>query len=161
FVREQGVRYPAAGVVVTAGAKQALYELFQVLLDPGDEVVIPAPYWVTYPDQVVLAGGVSVVAPVGMDRQFAFTAEDLRKVLTPRTRALVLNSPQNPAGVVIGPDEVARIADLCVERDIAIISDEVYGKLLYDGAVHRSPASVSREAQRQTIVVDAVSKSYA
>lgn len=161
FQREQGVRYDPAGVVVTAGAKQALYELFQVLLDPGDEVIVPAPYWVTYPDQIALAGGVPVVVPVGVERGFAFTAEDLRTAIGPRTRALVLNSPQNPAGVVIGPEEVARIADLAVERDVAIISDEVYAKLIYDGAVHRSPASVSREAQRQTIVVDAVSKAYA
>lgn len=161
FLREQGVRYDPSGVVVTAGAKQALYELFQVLLDPGDEVIIPAPYWVTYPDQVVLAGGVPVVVPVGMDRRFAFTAEDFRAAITEKTRVLVLNSPQNPAGVVLGPDEIVRIADLAVERDIVIISDEVYAKLIYDGAVHRSPASVSREAQRQTIVVDAMSKSFA
>lgn len=161
FLREQGVAYPSAGVVITAGAKQALFELFQVLINPGDEVIIPAPYWVTYPDQVVLAGGVPVVVAVGRERGFAVTADDLRAAATAKTRAIVLNSPQNPAGVVLGPEEVARIAQFAVERDLVIISDEVYAKLLYDGAVHRSPAAISREAQRQTVVVDAVSKSYA
>ncbi len=161
FQEEQGVQYPVQGVVVTAGAKQALYELFQVLLDEGDEVIIPAPFWVTYPDQVILAGGVPVLVPVGMDRQFAFTADDLRGAITPRTRALVLNSPQNPAGVVLSPEEIACIVETATERGIVIISDEVYAKLIYDGAVHRSPATVSPKAREMTIVVDAVSKTYA
>jgi len=161
FLREQGVEYPAAGVVVTTGAKQALYEVFQVLLDPGDEVIVPSPYWVTYPDQITLAGGVPVIVPVGIERGFAFGFEDLKAATTPRTRALVLNSPQNPSGVVLPPEEVVALANFAAERGIAIISDEVYGKLVYDGLSHRSPASASRAARDATIVVDAVSKSYA
>ena len=161
FLREQGVEYPAAGVVVTVGAKQSLYEIFQVLLDPGDEVIVPSPYWVTYPDQIVLAGGVPVVVPISIERGFAFGLKDLQAATTPKTRALVLNSPQNPSGVVLPPEEVVALADFCAERDIAIVSDEVYGKLVYDGRSHRSPASASRAARDNTVVVDAVSKSYA
>jgi len=161
FLREQGVEYPAAGVVITNGAKQALYQVFQVLLDPGDEVIVPAPYWVTYPDQIVLAGGVPVVVPIGIERSFAFGLDDLRAAVTDRTKALVLNSPQNPSGVVLPAEEVVALGEFCAERGIAIISDEVYGKLIYDGQVHRSPASASRAARDATVVVDAVSKSYA
>jgi aspartate aminotransferase len=161
FLREQGVEYPAAGVVVTVGAKQALYELFQVLLNPGDEVIVPSPYWVTYPDQIVLAGGVPVIVPIGIDRGFAFGLKDFEAALTPKTRALVMNSPQNPSGVVLPSDEVAAIAEFAAAHDVVIISDEVYGKLVYDGLRHRSPASASRAAQDCTVVVDAVSKSYA
>ncbi len=161
FLREQGTSYPEAGVVVTAGAKQALYELFQALLNPGDEVIVPAPYWVTYPDQIVLAGGRPVVVPVGLERRFGLTLADLEAATTERTRAVVLNSPQNPAGAVLEPDEVVRIAEWAAARGIALISDEVYGKLVYDGAEHRSPASASPAAREATIVVDAVSKTYA
>jgi aspartate aminotransferase len=161
FLREQGVEYPAAGVVVTVGAKQALYEIFQVLLDPGDEVIVPSPYWVTYPDQITLAGGVPVVVPVGIEREFAFGLKDLEAAVTPRTRALVLNSPQNPSGVVLPAAEVVAIAEFAAARGIAIVSDEVYGKLVYDGLEHRSPSAASRAARDATIVVDAVSKSYA
>ncbi len=161
FLREQGVEYPAAGVVVTVGAKQALYELFQVLLNPGDEVIVPSPYWVTYPDQIVLAGGVPVIVPIGIDRGFAFGLKDFEAAWTPQTRALVLNSPQNPSGVVLTSEEIAEIAEFAAAHDVVIISDEVYGKLVYDGLKHRSPASASRAAQDCTVVVDAVSKSYA
>jgi len=161
FLREQGVEYPAAGVVVTVGAKQSLYEIFQVLLDPGDEVIVPSPYWVTYPDQITLAGGVPVVVPISIERGFAFDLKDLQEAVTQKTRALVLNSPQNPSGVVLPPEEVVAIAEFCADRDIAIVSDEVYGKLVYDGRTHRSPASASRAARDTTVVVDAVSKSYA
>ncbi|MDA8346206.1 MAG: pyridoxal phosphate-dependent aminotransferase [Thermaerobacter sp.] len=161
FLREQGTSYPEAGVVVTAGAKQALYEIFQVLLDAGDEVIVPAPYWVTYPDQIVLAGGKPVVVPAGIDRRFALTLADLEAAATERTRAVVLNSPQNPAGAVLDPSEVVRIAEWAAARGIALISDEVYGRLVYDGAEHRSPATASPAAREATIVVDAVSKTYA
>ncbi len=161
FLREQGTEYPAQGVVVTVGAKQALYQIFQVLIDPGDEVIVPAPYWVTYPDQITLAGGKPVILPAGIERGFALTLEDLVGAATERTRAIVLNSPQNPAGSVLDPKEVVRIAEWAAQRGIAIISDEVYGKLLYDGAQHRSPASASAAAREATIVVDAVSKTYA
>ncbi len=161
FLREQGAQYPAEGVVVTAGAKQALYQVFQVLLNPGDEVVVPAPYWVTYPDQIVLAGGTPVIVPAGIDQGFALTLKDFEGAATEKTRAIVLNSPQNPAGSVLDPQEVVAIAEWAAGRGIAIISDEVYGKLLYDGAQHRSPATASAAARDATIVVDAVSKSYA
>ncbi len=161
FLREQGVEYPAPGVVVTVGAKQALYEIFQVLLDPGDEVIVPAPYWVTYPDQITLAGGVPVIVPIGIERGFAFGIKDFEAAVTPKTRALVLNSPQNPSGVVLPPEEVAAIGEFAATHDIAIVSDEVYGKLVYDGLRHRSPASAGEAARASTVVVDAVSKSYA
>ena len=161
FLREQGVEYPSAGVVVTTGAKQALYELFQVLLDPGDEVIVPSPYWVTYPDQIILAGGVPVIVPVGIERGFAFGLEQLKAAATPRTRAVVLNSPQNPSGTVLSQDEVRAIGEFAAANDIVIVSDEVYGKLIYDGLSHCSPAAASRAARDATVVIDAVSKSYA
>ncbi len=161
FLREQGVEYPSAGVVVTTGAKQALYELFQVLLNPGDEVIVPSPYWVTYPDQIILAGGVPVIVPVGIERGFAFGLEHLKAAMTPRTRAVVLNSPQNPSGTVLSQDEVRAIGEFAAANDIVVVSDEVYGKLIYDGLSHRSPAAASRAARDVTVVIDAVSKSYA
>jgi aspartate aminotransferase len=161
LLAEQGLAYEDDQVIVGVGAKHVLYNIFQVLLDPGDEVVIPAPYWVTYPDQVELAGGRPVVVPCGPEVGFKLTPEALERALSPRSVALVLNSPSNPTGAVYREDELRALLAVALPRGLTIVSDEVYGKLNYTGERTVSPAELSEEAFQSTVVVNAVSKTYA
>ena len=148
-------------VLVSTGAKHSLYNLFTALLEEGDEVVIPAPYWVSYPAMVLLAGGNPVILPTRADKGFAPEASALEPLLTDKTRALILNTPSNPTGAVIGAEALREVAELCVSRGILLVSDDIYRQLVYGGATYTSVASLSPEIAAMTAVVDGLSKAYA
>jgi len=158
---DNGLQYAPDQIVVSNGAKQSLYNVYQVILDPGEEVIIQAPYWVSYPEIVRLAGGVPVVVETDESTGFKMTPDMIREKLSPRTRAINLNSPSNPTGAVYTREELQAIADLAVEKDLLIVTDEMYEKLLYDGAEHVSIASLGEEVKKRTITVNGMSKAYA
>jgi len=151
----------AENVLVSTGAKHSLYNLFMALLDPGDEVLIPAPYWVSYPDMVMLAGGRPVVLETRAEDDFAVTAHQVREACSPRTRAIVLNNPSNPTGAVYTRAQIEALAKIVVEKDLLVISDDIYRQLVYGDAQYHSIAAVSPEVAKRTILVDGVSKTYA
>lgn len=158
--RDQELTYKPSEVIVCIGAKHALYTLFQVILNEGDEVIIPTPYWVSYPEQVKLAEGVPVYVEGKEENQFKITAEQLKATITDKTKAVVLNSPSNPTGMVYSKEELVELGKVCLEHDILIVSDEIYEKLLYDGNKHVSIAQLSPELKNQTIIINGVSKSH-
>ena len=160
--RETGYDAELSQVLVSAGAKHTLYNLSQVLLDPGDEVVIPSPYWVSYPAQVELAGGRAV--PVQLDPANGFRLDPvaIAAAMGPRCKALILNTPSNPSGAVASPEDVDAVVRLCLDREVVVISDEIYHGLLYAGAKHHSALSIDDPRVRDGVVlVDGVSKSFA
>jgi aspartate aminotransferase len=159
--KENGLTYKPEQIVVSNGAKQSLFNAFQVLLDPGEEVILQAPYWVSYPEMIRLAGGVPVVVETTEADGFKMTAEMIRAKLTPRTRVINLNSPSNPTGAVYTREELQAIADLAVEKDLLIVTDEMYERLVYGGAVHVSIASLNEEVKKRTITVNGMSKAFA
>jgi aspartate aminotransferase len=159
--RDQGFDYTPSEIIVGNGAKHVLYLLFQALLDPGDEVIIPAPFWVSYPEQVKLADGVPVPIQTTQAHHFKITVADLEQAVTQKTRALILNSPSNPTGVIYEKEDLLPIADFCLKHDILIISDEIYEKLIYNGNSFYSIAQISDQVKKQTMVVNGVSKSHA
>lgn len=159
--RDNGLEYTREGVITCAGSKQALYNLAMVLFDKRDEVIIPAPYWVSYPEQVRLADATPVFVPTQEEEGFRLKRKDLERVLTRRTKAVILNSPCNPTGAVIEIDELQAIAELAVEKDFYLISDEAYETLTYDGVKHVSIASLGEEVKARTVVVGSASKTYA
>jgi aspartate aminotransferase len=152
-------------VLVSTGAKHSLYNLFMALLDPGDEVLIPAPYWVSYPDMVMLAGGRPVILETRAEDDFAVTTEQVAAACSPRTRAIVLNNPSNPTGAVYTRAQIEALARVVVERDLLVISDDIYRQLVYSSsggdAEYVSIAAVSPEVAKRTVLVDGVSKTYA
>jgi aspartate aminotransferase len=148
-------------VVVTNGGKHALFNVFMTLLDEGDEVIVPAPYWVSYPEQVKLAGGRAVAVPTTTESGFRATVEQLEAARTPRTKALVFVSPSNPTGAVYPPGEVAAIGAWAAEHGIWVVTDEIYETLVYGGAVAASLPEVAPEAAERTIIVNGVAKTYA
>jgi len=148
-------------VLVSSGAKHSLYNLFMALIDPGDEVLIPAPYWVSYPDMVMLAGGRPVILETAAKDDFAVTAEQVRNACSARTRAIVLNNPSNPTGAVYTKAQIEALAQVVVEKDLLVISDDIYRQLVYGDAQYHSIAAVSPEVAKRTILVDGVSKTYA
>ncbi|MBP3040142.1 pyridoxal phosphate-dependent aminotransferase [Bacillaceae bacterium Marseille-Q3522] len=158
--QDLGITYAPQEIIVTSGAKHALFTLFQVLLNHGDEVIIPSPYWVSYPEQVKLAGGEPVIVEGREEHRFKITAAQLKAAITPRTRAIVINSPSNPTGVIYQEEELREIGNVCLENGVLIISDEIYEKLIYDGAKHTSIATLSDALKEQTIIINGVSKSY-
>ncbi len=159
--RDNGLRYTPKQIIVSNGAKHSLFNVCQALLNEGDEVLIPTPWWVSYPEMVRMAGGVPVAVPTDEAQGFVATAEMLRPYITPRTKALILNSPNNPNGSVWNREQLADIAALAVEKGFYVISDEIYEKLIYDGMAHVSIASLGAEIYAQTIVVNGLSKAYA
>ena len=159
--RDNGLSYEPGQVIVGNGAKHSLFSTFMALLNPGDEVIIPAPFWVSYPEIVRMAGGVPVYVPMNEEKDFVFTAEDVAPYVTERTKALILNSPGNPSGAILGEAELRGIADLAVERGFYVVSDEIYEKLIYDGSRHISIASLGEAILSQTIVINGMSKAYA
>ncbi len=159
--RDNNLDYDVSNIVVSNGAKHSLMNIFTAILDPGDEIIIPTPFWVSYPEMVSLADGVPVFVKTTADDNFKVTVEMLEKAVSPRTRGIVLNSPSNPTGMVYSKDELLAIAEFAVKHDMYIISDEVYEHLVYDGAEHVSVATFSEEIKEHTIVVNAVSKTYA
>jgi aspartate aminotransferase len=148
-------------VLVSTGAKHSLFNLFMAMIDPGDEVLIPAPYWVSYPDMVMLAGGTPVPLPTRAEDDFAVTADQVRAACTPRTRAIVLNNPSNPTGAVYSRAQIEALAQVVVENDLLVISDDIYRQLVYGGAQYVSIASIGPEVAARTILIDGVSKTYA
>ncbi len=159
--RDNGLHYTRDQVFVSCGGKHSLYNVFQALLDPGDEVIIPAPYWVSFPEQVKLCGAVPVLAHTSEQNGFRLNRQVLEPVVTPRTKMLVLNSPSNPTGAALSRDELAGVSALANERDFWILADETYEALVYDGYQHVSIASLSDATYRRTILVNSLSKAYA
>ena len=160
FRRDNGLTYQPEQIVVTSGAKHALYNLFQVIIDPGDEVIIPAPYWVSYIEQVKLAGGTPVIIRGEESRSFKVTPEQLHGAITERTRAFLINSPSNPTGMVYNREELEALGRVCLERGLVIISDEIYEHLIYGDQAHVSIAQLGPQFYERTIVINGVSKTY-
>ncbi|MGG3998234.1 pyridoxal phosphate-dependent aminotransferase [Anoxybacillus kestanbolensis] len=160
FQQDQQLDYKPSEIIVCVGAKHALYTLFQVILDEGDEVIIPTPYWVSYPEQVKLAGGIPVYVEGLEENEFKITPEQLKQAITNRTKAVIINSPSNPTGVIYTKEELQALGEVCVAHDVLIVSDEIYEKLVYGGHEHVSIAQLSPELKKQTIVINGVSKSH-
>jgi len=160
FKRDNGLDYAPDEVTVSCGAKHTLYNIVMALVNPGDEVLIPSPYWVSYPEQVRLLGGVPVPVLTHESTGFDLDPAALRAAVTPRTKLIVLDSPGNPTGAVFSRDALAQVAKLALERDLLVISDECYESLTYEGR-HVSIASLSPEIKARTIVVNTCSKAYA
>ena len=161
FKRDNGLEYQPSQIVVSNGAKHSLVNAFGAVLNPGDEVIVPAPFWVSYPEMIKYCDGVPVIIDTKEENNFKFTADDFRAALSPKTKAIVINSPSNPTGMMYTEDELRAIADVAVENNIYVISDEIYEHLLYDGHKHVSIASFNDAIKDLTIVVNGVSKTYA
>jgi aspartate/methionine/tyrosine aminotransferase len=159
--RDSGVDCSAAQVVVTNGGKHAVYNTFQVLCNQGDEILLPAPYWTSYPEEITLAGGVPVVLPTTEAHGFRVTIEQLEAALTPRTKALLFVSPSNPTGAVYPPDEVEAIGRWALERGIWVVTDEIYEHLTYDGHVFSSMPGLVPELMDTCVILNGVAKTYA
>jgi len=159
--RDNGLDYQPTDIVISNGAKHSLTNIFTAILNPGDEVIIPAPFWVSYPEMVAMADGKSVFINTTAETEFKISAEDFENAITPKTRAIIVNSPSNPTGSVYTEEELRAIANVAVKNNIYVISDEVYEHLTYDGTKHISIASFGDEIKKLTIVVNAMSKTYA
>jgi aspartate aminotransferase len=158
---DSGTEITAAQVVVTNGGKQAVYQAFAVLLDPGDEVILPSPYWTTYPEAIALAGGKSVEVFAGSDQGYMVTVEQLEKARTPKTKAMLLGSPSNPTGAVYSKEQVKAIGEWALANEIWVVSDEIYQNVIYDGKRAYSITEVVPAMKDLTIMVNGVAKSYA
>jgi aspartate aminotransferase len=158
--RQHGLTFAPEQVIITCGGKHACYNAIHAVLDPGDEVIIFAPYWVSYPDMVALAGGEPVIVPT-VPRTFELDADRLRAAITPRTRAIILNSPCNPSGATFARDELQTVAQLACQHDLWVLSDDLYVKILYDGTEAPEIATLDPEIAGRTLIVDGVSKAYA
>jgi len=161
MLNDYGLRYATDEIIVSNGAKHALYNCFQAILNPGDEVIVDKPCWVSYPEMVRMAEGRPVFLNCPESQGFLPRIEDMRKCISPRTKAFVLNTPSNPNGCVWTREQLQELADLAVEHDFYIIADEIYDKLVYDGHKHYSIASFGPEVKRHTILINGVSKAYA
>lgn len=148
-------------IVISTGAKQALFNALQVICNPGDEVIIFAPYWVSYPELVKMADAVPVFVPSNEENGFTIDFEAFGKAITDKTKAIILNSPSNPSGVVLSEEQIRQIAEIAVEHDLFIISDEIYDCLVYDGCKHFSPTQISEDVRKRTILINGMSKTYA
>lgn len=160
FRQDQNLEYENTEIIVGSGAKHVLYTLFQVLLNEGDEVIIPTPYWVSYPEQVKLAGGEPIYVEGKEEQDFKITPEQLVSAITPKTKALIINSPSNPTGMIYTKEELTEIGNICLKHNILIISDEIYEKLVYGSNEHVSIAQISPELKKLTILINGVSKSH-
>lgn len=158
---DNGLDYDMDQIILSSGAKHSLSTALQAICDPGDEVIIPSPYWVSYPEMVVIAGGKPVIIKTDREKGFKISARQLRESITPRTKAVIINSPANPTGSVYSREELEEIARVIVEKDIFVISDEIYEKLVYDGDEHVSIASFGPEIKVRTILINGMSKAYA
>lgn len=160
FKQDQGITFEPNEIIVTNGAKHALYTLFQVLLDEGDEVIIPTPYWVSYPEQVKLAGGVPVYLEGKEENEYKITPSQLAEIITDKTKAIIINSPSNPTGMLYTEDELKALGEVCLKHNLLIVSDEIYEKLVYGENIHVSVAQISPQLKEQTIIINGVSKSH-
>lgn len=159
--RDNGLRYNRENIIVSCGAKHSLYNIAQAIFGPGDEVIIPAPYWVSYPDQVLINDAQPVIVETYEEDNFTLRPELLKEKITKNTKALILNSPSNPTGFIYDKKTLESIAEIAIEHNIYVISDEIYEKLIYDGEQHISIASLGKEIKEKTIVVNGLSKSHA
>ena len=158
--KDNNLGFAAENVIVTNGGKHSLYNLMMALLNGGDEVIIPSPYWLSYPEMVILAGGTPIIVPTDASTGYKITPEQLRSSITPRTKLFVLNSPCNPTGVVYTPAEIKALGEVVVEKDILVVSDEIYEKIIYDDAQHLSIGAVSPEVFDRTIISSGFAKGY-
>lgn len=158
FKKDNDLNYDRSEIIVSCGAKHSLYNIAQAIFNPGDEILIPAPYWVSYPDQVILNDATPVIVKTGND--FLLTPEGLKEKITPKTKAIILNSPSNPTGMAYDKNSLESIAEIAVRHKIYIISDEIYEKIIYDGFEHISIASLGKEIKAITLVANGVSKAY-
>jgi aspartate aminotransferase len=161
FSRDNGLAYKREEVIVSCGGKHGLYNLFQAICQEGDEVIVPTPFWVSYPPMIELAGGTPVILETSEEDDYQITPDLLKKYLTPRTKAIVLNYPSNPVGSVFYRENLEAIGRLAVEKGFFLISDEIYEKLVYDGYSHVSIASMDNAFKERTIICHGVSKTYA
>ena len=161
FSKDNGLEYKASQVIVSSGAKQSCFNAIAALCNPGDEVIIPAPYWLSYPEMVRLAGAEPVIVQTTEANSWKLTAEDFENAMTPRTKMVIINTPGNPTGSIYTKDELRAISEVAAEEDIYILSDEIYEKLIYDGAEHVSIGSLTPEAYDLTITINGFSKAYA
>ncbi|KAB3526778.1 pyridoxal phosphate-dependent aminotransferase [Alkaliphilus serpentinus] len=161
LLKDNGLEYSPENIIVTNGAKHALYNALQAICNPGDEIIIPVPYWVSYGELVKMADATPVFVDCSEENEFKVTKEDLMAAITPKTKGIMMNSPSNPTGALYNRSELEEIAKIAVENNLVIISDEIYEKLVYDGAEHISIASINDDIKDLTIVVNGMSKAYA
>ncbi len=161
FWAELGVRYDKSQILVSCGAKHSLYNLAEALLEAGDEIIIPTPYWVSYSDQALLNDATPILMPTKEDEGYAVRPAQLEQLITPKTKAILLNSPGNPTGATYDRGTLEQIAAVAIRHDLIVISDEIYEKVLYDGASHVSIASLGPEIAARTVIINGVSKAYA
>lgn len=161
FKKENNLNYKPSQIIISTGAKQCLANAFMAILNPGDEVIIPTPYWVSYPELVKLADGVPVFAKTDENNSYKYDVAELEKIVNDKTKAIIINSPNNPTGSVCTREELLELADFAKKHDLVIISDEIYEKLIYGEDEHVSIASLSEDAYKRTIVINGVSKTYA
>lgn len=161
FKRDNDLTYETSEIIVSCGGKHSFFNLSLAFFEPGDEVIIPAPYWVSYPPIVELAGAKPVTVFAGVEKDFKVTVDDLKEVISKKTKAIIFNSPSNPTGAGYTKEEIEKIADFAVENEIYVISDEIYEKLIYGDFEHVSIASLGDEIRKLTIVINGISKTYA
>lgn len=161
FKKDNGLDYTVDQIIVSTGAKQCLANSFLAILNPGDEVLVAAPYWVSYPELIKLADGVPVIVNTTEETMYKYSLEALEEAVTDKTKAIVLNSPNNPTGTIYEKEELEMIAEFAKKHDLLIIADEIYEKLIYDGKKHISIASLSEDAYKRTIVINGLSKAFA
>jgi aspartate aminotransferase len=160
FKRDNGLSYKPSQIIISCGGKHSCFNLIMATCEPGDEVVVPAPYWLSYPEMVKLAGATPVIIKTTDATEFKVTPAQLRQAITPRTRLFILNSPSNPTGSVYTREEIKALGDICVQKNVLIMSDEIYEKLVYDGAEHVSVASFSPAHYEHTIIVHGFAKAW-
>lgn len=160
FQKDNNLVYKPSQIAVSCGAKHSIYNIIQVLIDKGDEVLLPSPYWVSYPEMVKLSGGQSKILETTAETNFKITPEQLKESINSHTRLLILNSPSNPTGMVYSKSELEKIADICIKHQIYVLSDEIYEKLIYTEEKYTSFASLNPDIYKLTITVNGVSKAY-
>ncbi|MBM7869002.1 aspartate aminotransferase [Clostridium pascui] len=160
FKNDNNLQYKSSQIIISTGAKQCLSNAFFAILNPGDEVLIATPYWVSYPELIKLSDGVPVFVKTGQENSYKYDIESLKQYITSKTKAIIINSPNNPTGSIYTKGELIKLAEFAKEHDLIIISDEIYEKLIYGDDEHVSIASLSEDAYRRTIVINGVSKTY-
>ena len=161
FQRDNGLTYKRSEILVSCGGKHSFYNLAQAIFDREDEVIVPAPYWVSYPPMVALANGTPVIVETNEKNEFKITPQELKKAITPKTKALIINSPSNPTGSAYTKSELEKIAEIATAKNFFVISDEIYEKIVYDGFQFVSIASLGDEMKKRTVIVHGVAKTYA
>ncbi|MGZ3538634.1 MAG: pyridoxal phosphate-dependent aminotransferase, partial [Thermodesulfobacteriota bacterium] len=161
FQRDSGLTYKRSEIMVSCGGKHSFYNLAQAIFDQGNEVIVPAPYWVSYPPMVALANATPIIVETTEKNKFKITPEELKKAVTPKTKALIINSPSNPTGSAYTKNELEEIGEMAIAKNFFVISDEIYEKIVYDGFQFTSIASLGEEMKKKTIIVHGVAKTYA